>query len=120
MERRRRSVDEAKLDAYNAFSISRTGIQLAGVAYHGSISLGGMARQRASGQGPPEVRGGREQTLFFRRTKVTPLYYAAYEGHLSIVALLLDAGANAREPDHRGDTPLKRRGNAGTRTSWSC
>ena len=28
----------------------------------------------------------------------TPLYYAAFWGHLSIVALLLDAGANAREP----------------------
>ena len=28
----------------------------------------------------------------------TPLYSAAFWGHLSIVALLLDAGANAREP----------------------
>ena len=34
------------------------------------------------------------------------LCFAAYEGHLSIVALLLDAGANARVHDSRGDTPL--------------
>ena len=39
--------------------------------------------------------------------KVTPLYYAALHGHLSIVALLLDAGANAREPDHRVQSPLE-------------
>ena len=38
--------------------------------------------------------------------KVTPLYYAAYKGHLSIVALLLDAGANAREPDDCGQSPI--------------
>jgi hypothetical protein len=45
--------------------------------------------------------------------KVTPLYYAALHGHLSIVALLLDAGANAREPDHRVQSPIdaaRRRG----------
>ena len=39
-------------------------------------------------------------------TGVTMLCFAAYEGHLSIVALLLDAGANARVHDSRGDTPL--------------
>ena len=32
-----------------------------------------------------------------------PTVLRSLEGHLSIVALLLDAGANAREPDHRGD-----------------
>jgi ankyrin repeat protein len=36
----------------------------------------------------------------------TPLYYAALHGHVSIVALLLDAGANAREPDDWGISPL--------------
>ena len=43
----------------------------------------------------------------FTRDKVTPLYYAAVEGHLSIVTLLLDAGANVREPDDWGVSPLK-------------
>ena len=36
----------------------------------------------------------------------TPLYYAAFKGHLSIVALLLDAGAKARESDDWGISPL--------------
>ena len=36
----------------------------------------------------------------------TPLYYAAFKGHLSIVALLLDAGAKARESDNWGISPL--------------
>ena len=39
-------------------------------------------------------------------TGVTMLCFAAYEGHVSIVTLLLDAGANARVCDSRGDTPL--------------
>jgi len=35
----------------------------------------------------------------------TPLYYAAYKGHMSIVTLLLDAGANLSSDDW-GNTPI--------------
>ena len=34
------------------------------------------------------------------------LHYAVYKRHVSIVALLLDAGANAREPEFWGKSPI--------------
>jgi uncharacterized protein len=37
----------------------------------------------------------------------TPLIIAAYYGHLDIVKLLIDAGANANYATPSGDTPLK-------------
>ena len=86
---------EAKYRCVQTLRIYPYGIQTLG-APMARRYLGGMARQRASGQGPPEVRGGREQTCF--RDTGDPTVLRSLEGHLSIVALLLDAGANAREP----------------------
>ena len=37
----------------------------------------------------------------------TPLFYAAFRGHVSIVALLLDAGANAHDISNWRHTPLE-------------
>jgi ankyrin repeat protein len=41
-----------------------------------------------------------------RRSGRTPLHYAAYEADRSIVALLIEAGANVRARDAAGMTPL--------------
>jgi ankyrin repeat protein len=37
----------------------------------------------------------------------TPLFYAAFRGHVSIVALLLDAGANAHDISNWRHTPIE-------------
>jgi len=52
--------------------------------------------------GLPEDRGMRQ----FQSGSMTPLHYAAREGHASLVALLLDAGAEIDDTEANGITPL--------------
>ena len=93
---------EAKMDAYNDINPRPDWVpSIHVVPMYWAVRYGNVPAVKALLKSGLDVNKGVPPNVG------TPLFYAAFRGHVSIVALLLDAGANAQDISNWRHTPLE-------------